>query len=367
MNGSVDTDRWHSLSTLLVIATAELEILLRQRLVWGRRPQDHFGVASDASTKGRISMVSAKRFIRPAGLLSLAGFAVAGALFSPSQAPANQASDPFAGLPTSLTLYGTVRDFKGANESGGHADFEFVPSGGYGHYVNMVQDTLDADGKPQFRGQGNKVSTQARDASSRNRMPVNKSYISPKAGDANGSVSSSNGGALTTEARFKQWFRDVPGTNLSKTIPIVLTRQANSNIYSFSDKTDPGYTAKGGFFPINGELFGNSAGQSKNFGFTFELDTQFTYKKGTGQTFTFTGDDDVWVFVDGKLVVDIGGVHGAVSQTIELDRLNWLEDGKKYPLKLCFAERHTTQSNVRIDTTISLQAVDPPAVSGLFD
>ena len=312
-------------------------------------------------------MVSAKRFIRPAGLLSLAGLAVAGALFSPSQAPANQATDPFASLPSSLTLYGTVRDFKGLNETNGHADFEFVPSGGYGHYVNMVKDTLDADGKPQFHSQGNKVSTQATDASSRNRMPVNKSYIAARSGDKNGSVSTSNGGALTTEARFKQWFRDVPGTNLSKTIPIVLTRQANSNIYSFSDKTDPGYTAKGGFFPINGELFGNSAGQSKNFGFTFELDTQFTYKKGTGQTFTFTGDDDVWVFVDGKLVVDIGGVHGAISQTVELDRLNWLEDGAKYPLKLCFAERHTTQSNVRIDTTISLQAVDPPAVSGLFD
>ena len=68
-----------------------------------------------------------------------------------------------------------------------------------------------------------------------------------------------------------------------------------------------------------------------------------------------------------RLVVDIGGVHSAISQTIELDRIAGLEDNKMYPLKLCFAERHTTASNCRIDTTISLMAVDPPPVSGLFD
>ncbi len=303
----------------------------------------------------------------PAGLLALAGLAVAGALLTPSKAPARTADDQYAALPSSLTLYGVCRDFKWASENNGHKDFEFVPSGGYGHYVNMVKDDLDSEGKPAFKSQGNLVSTEASDSSGRYLIPGTRSYLAAKAGDKAGTVSGSNGGSLTTEANFKQWFRDIPGTNMSKSVPLVLVRQANSNIYSFSDKTDAGYTAKGGFFPINGELFGNSPGQSKNFGFTFELDTEFTYKKGTGQTFTFTGDDDVWVFVNSKLVVDIGGVHSAVSQTIELDRIQGLEDGKKYPLKLCFAERHTTASNCRIDTTISLMAVDPPPVTGLFD
>lgn len=312
-------------------------------------------------------MFRTNRFSMPAGLLALAGLAVAGALLTPSKAPARAADDPYAALPSSLTLYGVCRDFKWASENGGHKDFEFVPSGGYGHYVNMIKDDLDADGKPQFKSQGNLVSKEAVDGSGRNVISTTKSYLSAKTGDKAGTNSTSNGGALTTEAAFKQWFRDVPGTNLSKTVPIVLVRQANSNIYSFSDKTDAGYSAKGGFFPINGELFGNSPGQSKNFGFTFELDTEFTYKKGSGQTFTFTGDDDVWVFVNHKLVVDLGGVHGAVSQTIELDRIQGLEDNQKYPLKLCFAERHTSASNCRIDTTISLMAVDPPPVSGLFD
>lgn len=276
-------------------------------------------------------------------------------------------ADQYANLPETLQLTGVCRDFKWRNTTGGHTDFEWQPTAGYGHYVNSVKDTLDSDGKPQFKSQGYLVSKQAVDAAGRNRMPVAKEYISSKTGDKAGTVATSTGGSLSTEANFKQWFRDTPGVNMSKPIPLTLVRQAGTNLYSFSDTTDANYSSKGGFFPINNDLLGNPSGQSKNFGFTYELDTNFVYKRGTGQVFTFTGDDDVWVFIDGKLVVDIGGVHAAVSQTIELDRLNWLQDGGKYNFKLFFAERHTTQSNVRIDTTINLMNADLPATSGLYD
>lgn len=270
-------------------------------------------------------------------------------------------------LPATITLNGVCRDFKWASETNGHPDFEYVPTGGYAHYVGQVADTLDADGKPVFASTGYKVNTQATDAQGRNRMPVAKSYITGRSDDRNGSVSTSAGGALTNSTNFRKWYRDTPGTNMSKTIPITLVRQGDTNLYSFSDRTDSLYSSRGGFFPINGDLFGNSPSQSKNFGFTFELDTTFIYRRGTGQVFTFTGDDDVWVFIDGKLVVDIGGVHSAVSQTIDLDRLNWLQDGRRYGFKLFFAERHTSQSNVRIDTTIGLENAQLPTTTGLFD
>lgn len=272
-----------------------------------------------------------------------------------------------ASLPQTLTLTGICRDFKWSTESGGHSDFQRQPTAGFAHYVGQVADTLDADKKPVFASTGYKVTAQATDAAGRNRMPTAKSYISAMAGDRAGSVASSLGGSLTTAAAFNQWFRDVPGVNMSKPVPITLVRQGDSNIYSFNDRNDALYARRGGFFPIDGELFGNSPGQSKNFGFTFELDTTFVYQRGAGQVFTFTGDDDVWVFIDGKLVVDIGGVHSAVSQTIDLDRLNWLQSGQRYSFKLFFAERHTTQSNVRIDTTINLQNADLPPTSGLYD
>jgi len=150
-------------------------------------------------------------------------------------------------------------------------------------------------------------------------------------------------------------------------IDITLVRQPNSDVYTFDDKETPEYVATGGFFPINGQLFGNSAGENKNFHFTYELATEFMYNRGTGQVFTFTGDDDVWVFIDGRLVIDIGGVHSAVSQTIDLDRLDWLTDGQTHSLKFFFAERHRTQSNFRIDTTLNLRNAQLPRVSGMFD
>lgn len=305
------------------------------------------------------------RFATPACAVLL--IAAGSMVFMPSSSKARPDTDRYAELPASLTLQGVARDFRWSTESNGHADFEYTPTGGYGHYVGIVADDLDADGKPVYASKGFKVNSNARDSQGRNRMPVSKSYISSRSGDVAGSVASSQGGAVHGASQLAQWFRDANGVNLSKSVPLTLVRQANSNIYTFNDQSDPLYAGRGGFFPINSDLYGNSPGQSKNFGFTYELSTEFVYRRGSGQTFSFTGDDDVWVFIGGKLCIDIGGVHPAVSQTIELDRLAHLEDGQRYPLKFFFAERHTTQSNFRIDTTISLENAQLPTTSGLFD
>ncbi|MDX2118196.1 MAG: fibro-slime domain-containing protein [Planctomycetota bacterium] len=307
------------------------------------------------------------------GLLTLAGVATLAAAAgsqtqtagSSSQAGSN---DAFANLPSTMTLTGVIRDVKERTVTGGHPDFERQPTAGFGHYVGMVADNLDADGKPAFASTGYKVSGQSTDAKGVARVP-NKSYVAAATGDKNGSFSSSAGGALTTADNFSKWFRDVPGLNVSKPLSIELVRTAGTNVYTFNDKTDAKYKSLGGFFPINGDLLGNSGGSTpnQNFHFTFELETEFIYEKGKGQVFTFTGDDDVWVFIDGKLVIDIGGVHSAVSQSINLDRLTWLNDGQSYKLKFFFAERNRTQSNFRIDTTMVMRTVQPPATSGVFD
>ena len=82
--------------------------------------------------------------------------------------------------------------------------------------------------------------------------------------------------------------------------------------------------------------------------------------------FTFRGDDDVFVYINGQLVIDLGGVHGAIEQVVELNRLN-LTDGETYDLKFFFAERHRTQSNFKITTNLQLQTVELPTVSCAFD
>ena len=93
--------------------------------------------------------------------------------------------------------------------------------------------------------------------------------------------------------------------------------------------------------------------------FTTEAHTAFTYVGG--EVFTFRGDDDLWVFVNGKLAVDLGGLHQQQEETIDFDanrtRLG-IEVGQTYPMDIFHAERHTSESNFRIQTTIDLSCIE---------
>jgi fibro-slime domain-containing protein len=299
-----------------------------------------------------------KRSITGFGVLALtAGLALPGAA---------SADDPYAALPSQIQLVGIVRDFKARTDAGGHTDFEWAPTGGYGHYVGEVADALDTDGLPLFSSAGYKVSTEWHNSAGKNIIGP-KPYLSAKSGDVAGARASTTGGSLHTADAFRQWYRDTPGMNLTSSVPITLVRQSNSNRYVFDDTIDARFHALGGFFPIDGQLYGNYGTTGHNFGFTYMIDTEFVFQRSQGQVFTFTGDDDVWVFIDGKLVIDLGGVHSAVQQTIDLDRCNWLQDGQTYSLKFFFAERHTTQADFRVETTLNLRNVQPPSTSALAD
>jgi fibro-slime domain-containing protein len=136
---------------------------------------------------------------------------------------------------------------------------------------------------------------------------------------------------------FFAWFHDVDGVNLGKdfTLPLV---PAGSAVAFVSDE----------FFPIDGDLLGNE-GRPHNFHFTLAVGARFTHTGG--ERLTFAGDDDLFVFMNERLVLDLGGVHSTESGQVEVDALApslGLEVGADYALDLFFAERHTTGSTFHL-------------------
>jgi fibro-slime domain-containing protein len=112
------------------------------------------------------------------------------------------------------------------------------------------------------------------------------------------------------------------------------------------------------------EVFG---GGNKNRNFTYEAETVLTYLQGTGQKFKFSADDDLWVFVDGRLVVDLGGCHEVQEQVLELDRLDWLVDTEHYTMKIFYANRLKNTARLRIETNGLLLPGSLPGTWGQYD
>jgi fibro-slime domain-containing protein len=158
-------------------------------------------------------------------------------------------------------------------------------------------------------------------------------------------ASCQHGKQTSTEANFAQWYAENDVPNVSKSVMIDLDlKPAGTDSYEFKSSA---------FFPLDdkgGQPVGfGQEGNPHNFHFTTEVRTSFTYKGG--EEFTFSGDDDLWIFVDEKLALDLGGLHPSREGTIRFDTLG-LTVGQTYRMDIFHAERHTNESNFWIRTNI---------------
>ena len=184
--------------------------------------------------------------------------------------------------------------------------------------------------------------------------------------------------------RFGDWFNDrlAGDVNRSFLIDVRFVRNPVTGLYEYlNDDFFPldrgkAFTRLGPNGPYGHLLTGTQAGvnlASHNYGFTMEFHANFTYFKGRSQVFSFKGDDDVWVFINGKRVIDLGGIHPEQVDSVNLDDVATsigLVDSMVYPLDFFFAERHTTTSKLRITTSIELLPLLPRSVlepGGFFE
>jgi fibro-slime domain-containing protein len=231
-----------------------------------------------------------------------------------------------------------------------HPDFE-ASYGGNNTTMGLVAANLGADGKPVYTGIcGDNL------ASPTPTCP----YLRQ----------------TTTEADFNQWYRDTSGVNIASIQRLPLVKRDDGSYYYPDNILFPldgaGWVALGREGVHSAEVWAANVskyvddGLRHNFGFTTELRYWFEFKGG--ESLTFSGDDDVWVFINRRLALDLGGLHPPREGTVTINSSGvgtWLRNdiggqvtgktadlaltvGKIYEIVLFHAERHTLASNFNL-------------------
>jgi fibro-slime domain-containing protein len=227
-----------------------------------------------------------------------------------------------AELPAQLAVPVTLRDFISAPAADGVKHPDFNAFSGVGITPGMVEADLGVDGLPVYTG------------------------VCEVAGPNVANLLTCPFGAQSTSAaNFDQWYRDAAGVNVALPDVLVMNRQGATGTYVF----DSGQ----GFFPMTGrgwdKLGKEAIANGANYGFTTVL--RYWFRHQGDEVLEFSGDDDVWVFIGGRLAVDVGGIHPKQSGSVTLNAAFGLTVGNTYEIALFQAERRPTGSNYKLTFT----------------
>lgn len=200
----------------------------------------------------------------------------------------NYCVDLVRGVGQIIYASGIVRDFLST-----HPDF--ARSGGDTSRA-IVEDALGGDGKPVYAGGASTVSS----ASS-----------------------------------FNEWWNTDDDEENARVFSVTLSNagQADTRVFQYETSN---------LYPIDDEVLGNE-GEAHNLYYTYEVHTYLTYDPAGGERYQFKAANDLWVFIDGRLAVDLGGLQTAErSQTVDFDTFaaaNSLTPGETYRIDIFFAHR----------------------------
>lgn len=136
----------------------------------------------------------------------------------------------------------------------------------------------------------------------------------------------------------------------------------SGTIYNGTNEGD-----ESGFYPLENlgyeqkGLLKNTSftdGKHRNGSFTLRGESQFVYNKASKLYFTFTGDDDVYMYINGVLALDLGGAHGRNTKTVNLNDLDatkyGLKEGQVATFTFFYMERCSDASTFGIKTNMEL-------------
>jgi cysteine-rich repeat protein len=247
-------------------------------------------------------------------------------------------------LPTSLQMKVTYRDFKSAAAANGHPDFMYdnldhvagitggVCTAATGGSVDKTKcGHLDVNGKPELIKTTSHAITGIRDVDSfgmwyRDGNPSNfkgfdNKVIATKTIVQTLTLNQVGGAASETyvyDAGGNNFYPingavglgniGTEGIGCGRDFPPGGNADEFDGVKNYVDSVqNPNNDNPAQCFCTDHNNDGNGACLGKNYGFTTEIRYFFQYKGG--ETLTFSGDDDVWVYVNGRVAVDIGGLH----------------------------------------------------------